>query len=150
MISNDPNGDLFRRALEEIGRVPRTGREERGAPPSRGTGLCPCFALAPMDGGGDAARWDLAREWSDEPSALCSPTAPQLKADPAPSDLADAVARELDFRAGLSTEAVTERWRAFVWRNHPDRQPSHAQEQANARVALANALYDRARCALRT
>jgi hypothetical protein len=40
------------------------------------------------------------------------------------------------------------RWRNFVWRNHPDRQPFEARERANARVAIANTLYDRARRAL--
>jgi hypothetical protein len=44
---------------------------------------------------------------------------------------------------------LTERWRAFVWRNHPDRQPAHARDRANARVAAANALYDQARRGLR-
>jgi hypothetical protein len=40
---------------------------------------------------------------------------------------------------------LTRRWRAFVWRNHPDRQPVHARERGNIRVAIANTLYDQAR-----
>ena len=40
---------------------------------------------------------------------------------------------------------LASRWRNFVWRNHPDRQPFEARERANARVAIANTLYDRAR-----
>ena len=47
--------------------------------------------------------------------------------------------------AALTLGQLTSRWRDFVWRNHPDRQPVDARERANARVAIANTLYDRAR-----
>ena len=150
MVFDDPIGDVFRRALDETCRVPPTQREEKGGL-NTGARLGACFDFPPADGGGGEARWDQAMEWADEPPAFLAPTAPKLPSDPASAsaDVAETVARELDFRAGLPAKTLTERWRAFVWRNHPDRQPAHAREQANARVAVANALYDRARRALR-
>jgi hypothetical protein len=157
MAFDDPNRDVFRRALDEACRVPQmqrqeTERQERGGP-NTGSSLGVCFDFAPAGGGGGGgeARWDLAMEWANEPSTFRAPMAPKLPSNPAPasSELAEAVTRELDFCAGLPAKALTERWRAFVWRNHPDRQPSAARERANARVAVANALYDRARRALR-
>jgi hypothetical protein len=89
-------------------------------------------------------------EWADEPRPPCAPPTHRPAFEPAsePASIADAVAQELGFGAKLSAEALTMRWRAFVWRNHPDRQPAHDRERATARVALANALYDRARRAL--
>ena len=149
MAFDDRSGDVFRRALDEACRVTGTRREDKHAP-FTGSRLGVCFDFASAGGGGEA-RWNLAMEWADEPPPFPAPMAPKLPSDPAPasSNLAGTVARELDFRAGLSAEALTERWRAFVWRNHPDRQPAHAREWANARVALANALYDRARRGLR-
>ena len=91
-------------------------------------------------------------DWADQPSPR--PHAPRA-VDPVPhgdltkSDLAEAVARELGFGACRTADALARRWRAYVWRNHPDRQPQHGREHANARVAVANALYDSARRALR-
>jgi hypothetical protein len=149
MAFDDPTGDVFRRALDEACRAPRTQGEEKDVV-NAGARLGVCFDFAPAGGGGEAL-WDLAREWSDEPSAPRALTAAKPASEPAGAwtDLAEAVARELDFSAGLPAKALSERWRAFVWRNHPDRQPANVREQANARVAVANALYDRARRALR-
>jgi hypothetical protein len=55
------------------------------------------------------------------------------------------IATELGLGAALTLDQLTSRWRDFVWRNHPDRQPADARVQANARMAIANTLYDRAR-----
>jgi hypothetical protein len=55
------------------------------------------------------------------------------------------IATELGLGAALTLDRLTARWRDFVWRNHPDRQPADARVQANARMAIANTLYDRAR-----
>jgi hypothetical protein len=45
----------------------------------------------------------------------------------------------------VTPDQLAARWRNFVWRNHPDRQPARERDHAGARVAIANALYDRAR-----
>jgi hypothetical protein len=55
------------------------------------------------------------------------------------------IAAELGLDAPLTLRELTSRWRDFVWRHHPDRQPIEARDRANARVAIANALYQRAR-----
>ena len=55
------------------------------------------------------------------------------------------IATELGLGAPLTLAELTSRWRDFVWRNHPDRQPVEARERANTRVAIANTLYDRVR-----
>jgi hypothetical protein len=47
--------------------------------------------------------------------------------------------------ASPTPNQLASRWRDFVWRNHPDRQPREARERANARVAIANTLYEQAR-----
>jgi hypothetical protein len=60
-------------------------------------------------------------------------------------DTIAAIAEELGIGAALTRRQLTLRWRDFVWRNHPDRQPEHARDRATARVAVANALFDRAR-----
>jgi hypothetical protein len=60
-------------------------------------------------------------------------------------DPSTAIAAELGLGATLTLGELTSRWRDFVWRNHPDRQPVDARSQANTRVAIANTLYDRAR-----
>ena len=57
----------------------------------------------------------------------------------------DDIASEIGLGAALTLDQITSRWRDFVWRNHPDRQPEAARERANARLAIANTLYDRAR-----
>ena len=148
MPLDDRAGDAFRRALDETARAAERGSERRTAPVA-GLWVGAGFDLAPARGGGEA-RWSLAMEWEDESPA---PTGPplQLSSDPPQSFvvLAEAVASELGFAAGLTEADLARRWRAFVWLNHPDRQPAHARERANARVAVANALYDRARRALR-
>jgi hypothetical protein len=103
--------------------------------------------FGPAQGGGGDARWSLAMTWTNDPEAMTSaPTAGQT-CEPTrlDTDIAEAIARELGVGAGLTEGQLTRRWRAFVWRNHPDRQPVHGRERANIRVAIANALYDQAR-----
>ena len=70
-----------------------------------------------------------------------------LEGEPAADseDMPAEIAAELGLAASLTPDQLAARWRNFVWRNHPDRQPAHARQRANARVALANTLYDRAR-----
>jgi hypothetical protein len=59
------------------------------------------------------------------------------------------IATELGLGAPQTLDQLLSRWRAFVWRNHPDRQPLAVRERANARMAIANALYDEGRRELR-
>ena len=146
MAAADRSGDAFERALDEARHAfePYTDAE---ASRRVTTSLPPGFDVGPARGGGGEARWGLAMDWAAE---LAGPVAPRLDAarppepEPTTADDAAAVARELGFKADMTRKALTERWRAFVWRNHPDRQPPQARERANRRVAVANALYDRA------
>jgi hypothetical protein len=55
------------------------------------------------------------------------------------------IATELGLGEALTLDQLTSRWRDFVWRNHPDRQPVDVRERANTRMAIANTLYDQAR-----
>jgi hypothetical protein len=142
-------GHAFQLALDEAARAAQREFECPFAPVARvwsGAG----FDLAPASSGSEA-RWALAMEWEDEPSTRTMPPTVALQSNPAlaSADLAEAVADELGFVASLTEEALARRWRAFVWRNHPDRQPADVRERANACVALANALYDQARRAIR-
>lgn len=134
----DPSGDAFAHALDEAGRRAPEPKDEPARPVIGAFGLS--FEVGPERGGGGEMRWARARDWADEPPA-------PLAIHPAPpsGDVAESVARELGFSAGMTAHALTERWRAFVWLNHPDRQPLEARDCANARVAAANALYDGAR-----
>ena len=75
-------------------------------------------------------------------ASTAGPTCEPLRLD---TDMAATIASELGVGAGVTEGQLTRRWRAFVWRNHPDRQPVHARERANIRVAIANTLYDQAR-----
>jgi hypothetical protein len=144
----DPPGDAFRRELEIASRRPQSNPDGECVA-VKSPGLVSRLDFGPSRGGGGEARWGLAMEWADEPQPGASlARTPAL--DSAPSaDVEEAVARELGLGACLTADALAERWRAFVWRNHPDRQPAHARERANSRVAVANALYDSARRALR-
>ncbi len=140
----DRAGDAFRRTLDEIRRRKHPTAEHPGLH-VHGPGFGAPLNLGPAQGGGGEARWELAMDWSAGPPR---PETRSARADPPESagaeETAAAVARELGIGAGLTADALTKRWRAFVWRNHPDRQPAHARERANARVAVANALYDQA------
>jgi hypothetical protein len=153
MTAFDRPGDAFQRALDDVGRrqQPETGV---GGGPVSAPGLGARFDFGPAPGAGGQARWGLAMDWADEPSPLPSATGSQKFLRPALDSvtggaIAEAVALELDFGGCLTPDALAERWRTFLWRNHPDRQPAQGRERANARVAVANALYDSARRALR-
>jgi hypothetical protein len=139
-----PSSDAFQRALDEAASNDRApscdGAGPTGAPRVRGV----AFDAAP--GAGGKARFGLALDWTDEPVSPSphreppSPQRPMRSGDPWAE-----IATELGLGVALTLDQLTSRWRDFVWRNHPDRQPVDARAQANARVAIANTLYDRAR-----
>jgi hypothetical protein len=106
--------------------------------------------IGPAQSGGGEARWDLAMSWTAGQDELMAPTTTPA-GEPAPlgPETLEMIATELGIGVAASEHQFTLRWRAFVWRNHPDRQPPHARERANARVAIANSLYQRARRKLR-
>ena len=139
--------DAFQRALDEAGRkdsAPYDDGEGRpGAPRMRGV------AFGPAEGSGGKARFGFALDWTDEPADRPPPPPPPQPAPREPpagsGDGSAEIATELGLGAPLTLAELTSRWRDFVWRNHPDRQPMDAREQANARVAIANTLYDQAR-----
>jgi hypothetical protein len=140
-----PSSDAFQRALDEAGRKDHAPNENgagpTGAPRVRGV----AFGAAP--GAGGKARFGLALEWTDEPVSP-RPRPPQPPPRPRPErsgDTPSEIAAELGLGAALTLDQLTSRWRDFVWRNHPDRQPVDARAQADARMAIANTLYDRAR-----
>lgn len=104
-------------------------------------------AFGASSGSGGKARFGLALDWTDEPADRPGP-APRPAPREAPRRSGDTpaeIAAELGLGGPLTLAQLTSRWRDFVWRNHPDRQPLEARSQANARVAIANALYERAR-----
>ncbi len=102
--------------------------------------------FGPEHGGGGEARWGLAMAWVGEPNERpASAAAGASRPAPLSADSLEAIAGELGVGAALTERQLRRRWRAFVWRNHPDRQPAEARDEANARVAIANTLYDRAR-----
>ena len=140
------SADAFERVLEKARQASPADDDADGA--SFGAPrVAPRFDFAAPHGGGGEARWRLAMDWSYESSAPAAARAGRTRRpDPAceQGDLAAAVAERLGFTAGMTRAELTERWRAFVWDNHPDRQPPEARERANVRVALANALYERA------
>jgi hypothetical protein len=136
--------DAFQRALDEAGRKDPAAHENRpgptGAPRVRGV----AFGTAP--GAGGKARFGLALDWTDEPVSPSPHREPPSPQRPMRSgDHSAEIGTELGLGAALTLDQLTSRWRDFVWRNHPDRQPADARAQANARVAIANTLYDRAR-----
>ena len=142
---SDRRSDAFQRALDEAGRKDRapddSGAGATGGPRVRGV----AFGAAPGSGG--KARFGLALDWTDEPADRPAPPPQPPPREPAgrSGDTSAEIAAELGLGAALTLGQLTSRWRAFVWRNHPDRQPEEARERANARVAIANTLYDRAR-----
>jgi hypothetical protein len=75
------------------------------------------------------------------------PASPRQDALP-PADTPEEIAAELGLGAPLNAGELASRWRDFLWRHHPDRQPPEGRERANARVAVANTLYEQARRAL--
>jgi hypothetical protein len=141
----DRRSDAFQRALDEAGRKDRApngdGPGATRNPRVRGV------ALARAPGSGGKARFGLALAWTDEPADRpAPPPQPPLRESGGRSgDTPTEIATELGLGATMTPGQLTSRWRDFVWRNHPDRQPPEARERANTRMAIANTLYDRAR-----
>lgn len=140
-MSHRPN-DGFLSALDEARRQAQAPDDDRRRP--RGGARVRAqleFGPAPVSGG--EARFGLALEWTDEPSDRAGRQAP-ASTEEAALDPAE-IAVELGLSGPLTQDQLVSRWRDFLWRNHPDRQPAHARRGANDRVAIANTLYDRAR-----
>ena len=137
--------DDFQRALDEAAAKDRAPNDS-GARPTGGARVRGvAFGAAPGSAG--KARFGLALDWTDESEGPPAPPPQPPPHEPAgrPGDTSAEIAAELGLGAAVTLEELTSRWRDFVWRNHPDRQPLDARERANARVATANTLYDRAR-----
>jgi hypothetical protein len=143
------HSDAFQRALDKAGRKDRELNDD-GAGPTRGARVRG-VAFGPAAGSGGKARFGLALDWTAEPADRPAPPQPpppqtQPRVPPARTGETSAeIATELGLGAALTLDQLTSRWRDFVWRNHPDRQPVEVRERANTRVAIANTLYDRAR-----
>jgi hypothetical protein len=142
---SDRRTDAFQRALDEAGQKDRapndSGAGPTGGPRVRGV----AFGAAPGSGG--KARFGLALDWTDELGDRPTPPPQPPSREPArrSGDTSAEIAIELGLGTALTLDQLTSRWRDFVWRNHPDRQPEAARERSTARVAIANTLYDRAR-----
>ncbi len=81
------------------------------------------FGRAPGSAG--KARFGLALDWTEEPADRPAPPPRPARREAArPSgDTSAEIAAELGLDASLTLRELTSRWRDFVWRNHPDRQP---------------------------
>ena len=140
---SDRRNDAFERALDEAGRRDNAP-DENGAGPTGGARVRG-VALGLTPGSGGRARFGLALDWTDEPTDPAPPQTPPREPAGRSGETSAEIATELGLSAALTLDQLTSRWRDFVWRNHPDRQPVAAREGANRRVAIANTLYDRAR-----
>jgi hypothetical protein len=140
-MSNRRN-DGFQRALDEARRQNRALNDD-GSGPVGSLRVRARLELGPAAPSGGEARFGLALDWTDEPAERLH--APRDEAQPDPADAAAEIAAELGLGGSLTPEQLVSGWRNFVWRNHPDRQPAHERDRAGARVAIANALYDKAR-----
>lgn len=132
----------FQQALEEARRSQRVAVRDSGG------GFPPVKAL-PLDfghtcGGGGQARWGLAMSWTSESDETTAHPPAHVREPIAVEPDAESIAAEIGIDAAASEEQLRRRWRTFLWRNHPDRQPAHARARADARVAIANSLYERA------
>ena len=140
MTKLEHRADPFQRALDEARRASRCADDDL-APPAPRLHVHESFDLGPSLGAGGEARFGLAMDWAGEPA---DPPRQQVTT-PTSADTQAEIAGELGLDRALTQGQLTTRWRDFVWRNHPDRQPSQARERANARVAIANALYHQRR-----
>jgi len=98
---------------------------------------------APLGGTGDRGihgHWKLLYEETERDGVQQS--SPRSLPYQKPS--AEALARELKLDSVRGASALHKLRREFMWRNHPDRRPEVPREWANARVAIANMLIDRA------
>lgn len=89
---------------------------------------------------GARGQWELRYEWIEEASA----SEVSLQRPTLPSASVEAVADELKLDGARSASDLRRLRREFMWRNHPDRRPEIPRDLANARVAVANMLIDRA------
>src|ERR1700689_4500865 len=136
----------------------RPGARRRGAGARRGTARARAPRIRPRAGFGrrgafrpgfgvDGRAGGAAWRGRAEPGDGVGRRAPASTDEAAPN-LADTpaeIAAELGLAGPVTPDQLASRWRNFVWRNHPDRQPARERDHAGARVAIANALYDRAR-----
>ncbi len=137
------HNDEFQRALDEARRQAHAPGDDTPGPRS-GPRVRARLDFSAASGSGGEARFGLALEWTEEPADRQAPAPagePPAGAEDTPAEIAAA----LGLTGSLTLDQLAARWRDFVWRNHPDRQPAHARRRANARVAIANTLYDRAR-----
>jgi len=144
---SDRRSETFQRALDEAARKVRGEHDDvrgsAGRPRMRSS-----VTFGPAPGSGGEAHFGRALDWTDEPADWSRPQArPSTRETaPHPADTPAEIAAELGLEAApLTLAELASRWRDFVWRNHPDRQPLEARERATARVAIADTLYDRAR-----
>ena len=137
----------FQQALAEARRCQRAADRDS-------VGGFPSIKALPLDfetagGGGGEARWGLAMSWTSEPDETTAHP-PAIVGEPIAAELdPESIAAEVGIDAAASEDQLRRRWRAFLWRNHPDRQPADARARADARVAIANRLYEQARRRLR-
>ena len=124
---SDRRRDPFDRALDEARRAYRAPSDGEQAPAQRprvGVGV----PLGPAPNSGGKARFGLALDWTDE--AADRPRRDQNlrpgKRPARPSDTPTEIAAELGLGGPLTLGQLTSRWRDFVWRHHPDRQPIEA------------------------
>jgi hypothetical protein len=146
----DRETEMFQRALDEA-RGSDCGPSADGATGIRSRpNMRAPIEISPTPGGGGEARWGLALNWASDPDEGLGSLTPIWGEDVKSlrQDYRAAIAGELGVGAALTEHQSTRQWRAFVWRNHPDRQPPDARERATARVAIANMLYDQARIRL--
>jgi hypothetical protein len=120
-------------ALENDAEPAASADAERPAVPLRN-------ASAPLDldpERGAVGDWEMRYEWIEDPDASEFPP-------PLPSASEDAIASELHLDRARESSDLHKLRREFMWRNHPDRRPEIPSDLANARVAVANMLIDRA------
>jgi hypothetical protein len=146
----DRESELFQRALDEACRTNGAASADSAVGFDSTPIVRPLVEFGPAHGGGGEARWGLAMNWASEPDERLPSLTPSHGSETTAHCEDDqlAIASELGIGGALTERQLTYRWRAFVWRNHPDRQPPDAREQATERVAIANTLYDEARSEL--
>jgi hypothetical protein len=146
----DHETELFRRALDEVRRTDAAASADSEVGFDSTPIVRALVQFGPARGGGGEARWGLAMNWASEPDERLPSLIPIHESETTGlrEDDEAAIASELGIGSALTEHQLTRRWRAFVWRHHPDGQPPDARDQATERVAIANTLYDQARSEL--